>query len=32
MLKARITKQRRELSVDVALELARPESLGLFGA
>jgi ABC-type sulfate/molybdate transport systems ATPase subunit len=32
MLKAHITKKRRDLSVDVALELERGQSLGLFGA
>jgi ABC-type sulfate/molybdate transport systems ATPase subunit len=32
MLKARITKQRRELKVEASIELARGESLGLFGA
>jgi ABC-type sulfate/molybdate transport systems ATPase subunit len=32
MLKAHIIKQRRELLVDVALELERGEALGLFGA
>jgi ABC-type sulfate/molybdate transport systems ATPase subunit len=32
MLKAEITKQRREMTVRVALELAPGSSLGLFGA
>jgi len=32
MLKARIIKHRREFTVDVALELAAGQSLGLFGA
>lgn len=32
MLKARIVKKRRELSVDIALELERGHSIGLFGA
>ncbi len=32
MLKARITKQRRDLQVEASIELARGESLGLFGA
>lgn len=32
MLKARITKKRREFTVDVALELEKGTSLGLFGA
>ncbi len=32
MLKAHIIKKRRELSVDVSLELERGQSLGLFGA
>ena len=32
MLKAHIIKKRRELSVDVLLELKRGQSLGLFGA
>src|SRR6185437_12611849 len=32
MLKASITKKRREFTVDVALELDKGNSLGLFGA
>ena len=32
MLKARIIKHRREFTVDVAVELAAGQSLGLFGA
>jgi ABC-type sulfate/molybdate transport systems ATPase subunit len=32
MLKAHVIKKRRELNVDVTLELAPGESLGLFGA
>jgi ABC-type sulfate/molybdate transport systems ATPase subunit len=32
MLKAHILKKRREMNLDVALELERGESLGLFGA
>jgi ABC-type sulfate/molybdate transport systems ATPase subunit len=32
MLKARIVKKRREMNVDVSLELARGDALGLFGA
>jgi iron(III) transport system ATP-binding protein len=32
MLKARITKKRRELDVSVSVDLGRGESLGLFGA
>src|SRR5215470_1961103 len=32
MLKAQIIKKRREMEVNVALELGRGESLGLFGA
>ena len=32
MLKAHIIKKRRELTVDVSLELERGQSVGLFGA
>ncbi len=32
MLKARVIKKRRELNVDVSLELERGSSVGLFGA
>jgi len=32
MLKTRIIKKRRELTVDVSVELAQGNSVGLFGA